>query len=397
MHTKIDPEFYDLFHHLPTETKFAMLWMLTNRGMNIAGLCSVTEPRFKYETGLDWSHFDRACKAFGNEIFVLPSTTDTPSTGGAVGLDGASTGGAGGLDGASSGGAGGLDGGTEGAVVQRRIWFRSFVRKQVTADGPSLAKNSVAKALVRAVDSADSPELLHEFLLKYPSLAPLFSSSSEKNHTPPQGGVHGGSTPPAPPKRGEESTKRGEERNGEEGVPRENQNPSSPENKNPRAPGDIVPAPEVLARLGPLFRREKNARFSDLEETVATKLHATEEELRLVETFYRLAVADPDALYPKRSLSALLQDFPSQCDRARAHFAAEPHLSPEKKIGRAGEPEGWREAVLAKFPGALVHEYRTWWDLDRDIREMFPQFPSDPGKPASTPEPSARDLTPAEA
>ena len=395
MHTKIDPEFYDLFHHLPTETKFSMLWMLTNRGMNIAGLCSVTEPRFKYETGLDWSHFDRACKAFGNEIFVLPSITDTPSTGGAGGLDGASTGGAGGLDGASTGGAGGLDGGTEGAVVQRRIWFRSFVRKQVTADGPSLAKNSVAKALVRAVDSADSPELLREFLLKYPSLAPLFSSSSEKNHTPPQGGVHGGSTPPAPTKRGEESNQRGEERHGEEGVQRENQN-ASPESQEAPEPGDIATAPEVLARLGSLLGRKKNQRANHLEEFHATKAHVSLEDLSLVEAWF-MANADDPKFYPPQTLVSFIQNFQGQVDRARKFFAVEPHLSPEKKFGRAGEPEGWREAVLAKFPGALVHEFRTWWDLDRDIREMFPQFPSDPGKPASTPEPSACALTPAEA
>jgi hypothetical protein len=403
MHTKIDPEFYDLFHHLPTETKFSMLWMLTNRGMNIAGLCSVTEPRFKYETGLDWSHFDRACKAFGNEIFVLPSITDPPSTVGAGGLDGASTVGAGGLDGAPTGGEGGLDAGQGGAVVQRRIWFRSFVRKQVTADGPSLAKNSVAKALVRAVDSADSPELLREFLLKYPSLAPLFSSSSEKNHTPPQGGVHGGSTPPAPTKRGEESNKRGEERHGEEGVQRESpepHEPSSPENKKPRAPEDIVPAPEVLQRLGPIFGRQKNARASHVEETLALSLHASEEELALVEAYYRMAVAEPEVFYPKRSLSALLHDFPSQCDRARAHFAADPLFSPQKNSAAAPEPEGWREVVLAKYPRALVHEYRSWFDLDRDIRREFPQFPEDrhpAKKPASAPEPAVCGPTPAAA
>jgi hypothetical protein len=395
MQTKIDPEFYDLFHHLPTETKFSMLWMLTNRGMNIAGLCSVTEPRFKYETGLDWSHFDRACKAFGNEIFVLPSITDPPSTVGAGGLDGAST-----------VGAGGLDAGQGGAVVQRRIWFRSFVRKQVTADGPSLAKNSVAKALVRAVDSADSPELLREFLLKYPSLAPLFSSSSEKNHTPPQGGVHGGSTPPAPTKRGEESNKRGEERHGEEGVQRESQEPhepSSPENKKPRAPEDIVPAPEVLARLGSLLGRKKNQRATNIEEVHAMKAHVSFEDLSLVEAWF-MANADDSKFYPPQTLVSFIQNFQGQVDRARKFFAQNPESMPSestgKKFGRAEEPLNWREALLEKYPGALTGHWRSWWDVDKELRREFPQFPLHETvvkKNNAAPEPAVRDLTPAEA
>jgi hypothetical protein len=401
MHTKIDPEFYDLFHHLPTETKFAMLWMLTNRGLNIAGICSVTKPRFEHETGLEWRHFERACQAFGSEIFIIPEKTDGAPKGYAGGIDRVSMEYAGGIDGVSMEYAGGIDGVSAPAVTQRRIWFRNFVRKQVAKDGPSLAKTTVAKALERAIDSEDSPDLHREFLLKYPSLAPLFSSSSEKNHIPLPRGMHGVSIPHAYPVYREESIQRGEytERR-EEGVQREipePHEPSSPENKKPRAPEDIVPAPEVLQRLGPIFGRQKNARASHAEESLALSLHATEAELALVEAYYRVAMAEPEAFYPKRSLSGLLQDFPSQCDRARAHFASNPFSSPEKKFAADWEPEGWREAVLARFPGALVHEFRTWWDLDRDLREMFPQFPADKKRPASAPAESVRAVNPAAA
>ena len=391
MQTKIDPEFYDLFHHLPTETKFSMLWMLTNRGLNIAGLCSVTEPRFKYETGLDWSHFERACKAFGNEIFVIPPTTDTPSTGCAGGLDGAST-----------GCAGGLDGRQEGAVVQRRIWFRSFVRKQVTADGPSLAKSSVAKAIVRAIASEDSPELLREFLLKYPSLASLFSSSSEKNNTPPQGGVQGVSTPPAHPKIREESKQIREESNTEEGVKRENQN-ASPESQEAPAPGDIVAAQELIDRLGALLGRKKNQRPSHLEEFHAGKAHVSKEELLLVEGWFRSNEGDPK-FYRPQTLVSFIQNFQGQCDRARQHFALNPNSMPsestEKKFERAAEPVNWRETLTAKYPGARTDQWRTWWEVDKELRREFPQFPLNEivvKKNNAAPEPAVRDLTPAEA
>jgi hypothetical protein len=395
MQTKIDPEFYDLFHHLPTETKFSMLWMLTNRGLNVAGVCSVTKPRFEYETGVDWSQFGRACKAFGSDMYILPSPLQVASEGLPSPLQGASEG----LQSPSEGALNESDSG----LMPIRYWIRSYVRKQVGQDGPALAKSNVAKALVRAVCSADSPELLREFLLKYPSLDSLFSSASSGNTHSAPSPLQGASKPLARGKRGEESTQRGVERHGEEGVQRESQEPhepSSPENKKPGAPEDIVPAPEVLQRLGPIFGRQKNARASHVEETLALSLHASEEELALVEAYYRMAVAEPEVFYPKRSLSALLHDFPSQCDRARAHFAADPLFSPQKNSAAAPEPQGWREVVLAKYPRALVHEYRSWFDLDRDIRREFPQFPEDrhpAKKPASAPEPAVCDPTPAAA
>jgi hypothetical protein len=187
MHTKIDPEFYDLFHHLPTETKFAMLWMLTNRGLNVAGVCSVTKPRFEYETGVDWSQFGRACKAFGSDLYILPSTLQGASEGLPSPLQGASEELQSPLEGACSE--------SDSGLMPTRYWIRSYVRKQVAQDGPSLAKSNVAKALVRAVSSADSPELLREFLLKYPSLAPLFSSASSENTHSGQSPLQGASKP----------------------------------------------------------------------------------------------------------------------------------------------------------------------------------------------------------
>jgi hypothetical protein len=406
MKTKIDPEIWDTIHHLAPETKIAVLWMLTNRGINIAGICSVTKPRFQYETGLDWSQFGRACKAFGSDLYLLPSPSEaltkglpSPSEALPKGLPSPSEALTKGLPSPSEGSE--TDG--DSILTTTRYWVRSYVRNQVSQDGPDLVKNNVAKAVVRAVTSADSPELIDEFLLKYPSLASFFSSPSSENSQSPSKHLVSPSKGLPSAKRREESNKRGEERHGEEGVQRESQEPhepSSPENKKPRAPEDIVPAPEVLQRLGPIFGRQKNARASHVEETLALSLHASEEQLALVEAYYRMAVAEPEVFYPKRSLSALLHDFPSQCDRARAHFAGDPLFSPQKNSAAAPEPEGWREVVLAKYPRALVHEYRSWFDLSRDIRREFPQFPEDrhpAKKPASAPEPAVCGPTPAAA
>jgi len=290
---------------------------------------------------------------------------------------------------------------TPAPLIARRYWLKSFIRKQYAEDGPRLCKNKVSGAIVRAVVAAHSEPLKAAVLAEYPSLKPLFSSFSDEKTKTSGSGMHPGSIPDASHQRGEERS--GVERSGEEGVQRESQephDPSSPENKKPRAPEDIVPAPEVLQRLGPIFGRQKNARASHVEETLALSLHASEEELALVEAYYRMAVAEPEVFYPKRSLSALLHDFPSQCDRARAHFAADPLFSPQKNSAAAPEPEGWREVVLAKYPRALVHEYRSWFDLSRDIRREFPQFPEDrhpAKKPASEPEPAVCGPTPAAA
>ena len=423
MQTKIDPEIWTTWRPYPVETRMAMIWMQTNPRLTTAGYCLAEKDMFEFETKLDWSDFESACEAFGDEIFILPEKTPAPLNG----TDPGSIPDASGIHPASIPDASRIHPGSipdasrihpasipdasgtpQGSfqsasrkpapLIARRYWLKSFIRKQYAQDGPSLCKNKVSGASVRAVVAAHSKPLIAAVLAEYPSLTPLFSSSSEEKPTLSASGMHPGSIPDASRRRGEERS--GEERHGEEGVQRENQNLSSPENKNPRAPGDIVPAPEVLARLGPIFGRQKNARASHVEETLAVNLHTTEEELSLVEAYYRLAVCEPDVFYPKRSLSALLHDYPSQCDRARAHFAADPLFSPEKKLAAVPEPEGWREVVLAKYPRASVHEFRSWFELDRDIRKEFPQFPEDrypSKKTASEPEPSDRALNPAAA
>ena len=395
MHTKIDPEFYDLFHHLPTETKFSMLWMLTNRGLNVAGVCSVTKPRFEYETGVDWSQFGRACKAFGSDLYLLPSPLQGASEGLARPSEGASE------ELQSPSEVDDVD--SDAVLMPTRYWIRSYVRKQVAQDGPSLAKSNVAKALVRAVSSADSPELLREFLLKYPSLASFFSSASSENTPSAPSPLQGASKPLVRGKRGEESNKRGEERHGEEGVQRENQNPSSPESQEAPAPGDIVAAQELIDRLGALLGRKKNQRPSHLEEFHAGKAHVSMEELLLVEGWFRSNEGDPK-FYRPQTLVSFIQNFQGQCDRARQHFALNPNSMPsestEKKFERAAEPVNWRETLTAKYPGARTDQWRTWWEVDKELRREFPQFPLNEivvKKNNAAPEPAVRDLTPAEA
>ena len=403
MHTKIDPHFFDLFHHLPTETKFAMLWMLTNRGLNIAGLCSVTNRRFEYETGLEWSHFERACQAFGDEIFIIPPSSDTLSGGSQEGVDRVSVGSRQGVERVSVGSQERNEATPVGAVVERRIWIRNFIRTQLIEDGLALLKASVAKPIAKAVKSMDSRLLTHEFLQKYPSLTPLFSSSSEENPTPSREGVERVSTPSRHPTYRTEQNR--EEQNREdqrEGVQRENQN-ASPESQEAPAPGDIVAAQELIDRLGALLGRKKNQRPTHLEEFHAGKAHVSMEDLLLVEGWFRSNEGDPK-FYRPQTLVSFIQNFQGQCDRARQHFAQNPESMPSestgKKFERAEEPLNWREALLEKYPGALTGHWRSWWEVDKELRREFPQFPLHETvvkKNNAAPEPAARDLTPTNA
>jgi hypothetical protein len=276
----------------------------------------------------------------------------------------------------------------------------------VSQDGPDLVKNNVAKAVVRAVTSADSPELIDEFLLKYPSLASFFSSPFSENSQSPSKHLVSPSKGLPSAKRREESTQRGEERHGEEGVQRESQEPHEPsshENKKPGAPEDIATAQEVLARLGSLLGRKKNQRATNIEEVHAMKAHVSFEDLSLVEAWF-MANADDSKFYPPQTLVSFIQNFQGQVDRARKFFAQNPESMPSestgKKFGRAEEPLNWREALLEKYPGALTGHWRSWWDVDKELRREFPQFPLHETvvkKNNAAPEPAVRDLTPAEA
>jgi hypothetical protein len=412
MQTKIDPLIWATWRPYPVETRMAMIWMQTNARLTTAGYCLAEKDLFEFETLLDWSDFERACEAFGDDIFILPEKSKAPSMPDACGMHAVSMPDACGMHAVSMPDACGMHAASIPAasrkpapLISRRYWIKSFIRKQYAEDGPSLCKSKVSGAIVRAIVAAHSEPLKAAVLAEYPSLRPLFSSSSEEKTTPSGCGMHAVSIPHAYRRRGEERSGEewnGEERSGKEGVQRENQpqphEPSSSENKKPRAPEDIVPAPELLDRLGVFFHREKNSAIPKQHDTaMASTLKASEKELATVEAFYRIAMADPKTHYPKKSLSSLMSSFQDELDKARTLFALEPHLSPEKKFAADWEPEGWREAVLARFPGALVHEFRTWWDLDRDLREMFPQFPASKKKAASEPDHAIRTVNPAAA
>ena len=347
MQTKIDPAIWENIEDATPETKLAVFWMLTNSRLDAAGYCKASMKRFEFETGLTSESFHTACQALGKGL----------------------------------------------VPVAKGYWLRNYIRRQIGPDGETLSKNYFSRTVAKILQASACQELIDLVLQEYPSLERLFSSSSSEKKTPSEGLAK----PLASPKE-KEIEKEIEKEKEIEGFPRENQNLSSPENKNPRAPGDIVPAPELLDRLGKFYHREKTSALPKVHDTeMASMLKASEKELATVEAFYRIAMAEPKTHYPKKSLSALLASFPDELDKARGLFAQEPSLSPEKKIGRGAEPEGWREAVLAKFPNALVHEFRSFWDLDRDIRKEFPQFQPSAKTTASAPASTDRAATPAAA
>jgi hypothetical protein len=411
MQTKIDPEIWTTWRPYPVETRMAMIWMQTNPRLTTAGYCLAEKDLFEFETKLDWSDFERACEAFGDEIFIIPEKSKAASMPDACGMHAASMPDACGMHAASMPDASGMHAASiprasekPAPLISRRYWIKSFIRKQYAQDGPSLCKSKVSGAIVRAVVAAHSEPLKAAVLAEYPSLKPLFSSSSDEKTTTSGCGMHAVSIPHAYPRRGEERS--GEERHGEEGFQRESQEPhepSSPENKKPGAPEDIATAQEVLARLGSLLGRKKNQRATNIEEVHAMKAHVSFEDLSLVEAWF-MANADDSKFYPPQTLVSFIQNFQGQVDRARKFFAQNPESMPSestgKKFGRAEEPLNWREALLEKYPGALTGHWRSWWDVDKELRREFPQFPLHETvvkKNNAAPEPAVRDLTPAEA
>jgi hypothetical protein len=393
MQTKIDPEIWLTWEPYPVGTRMAMFWMLTNRDLTTAGSCLATKRQFECDTLLDWIHFERACEAFGDELFIFPdrpkasSPIDDASRMHPGSIPDASR-----IDPGSIPDASRIDPGSENhleskpaPMISRRYWLKSFIRKQYATDGPSLCKNKVSWAIVRTVTAAHSAAFTAAVLAEYPSLRPLFSSSSEEKTTPSGSGMHPGSIPDASRRRGEERSGEewnGKERSGKEGSPRENQpqphEPSSPENKNPGGPEDIVHATELIERLGALLGRKKNQRALYDEEFHAANAHATAADLQMVEAWFRCNQDQPD-FHPPQSLLGFLRNFQGQVDRARKYFAnnrdALPSESSEKKFERAEEPANWRAALLEKYPDAVPDRWRSWWDVDKSLRMEFPQFP----------------------
>jgi hypothetical protein len=198
-----------------------MIWMQTNPRLTTAGYCLAEKDLFEFETKLDWSDFERACEAFGDEIFIIPEKSKAASMPDACGMHAASMPDASGMHAAS------IPRASEkpAPLISRRYWIKSFIRKQYAQDGPSLCKSKVSGAIVRAVVAAHSEPLKAAVLAEYPSLKPLFSSSSDEKTTTSGCGMHAVSIPHAYPRRGEERS--GEEWRGEawrrgspEGEPR---------------------------------------------------------------------------------------------------------------------------------------------------------------------------------
>ena len=140
-----------------------------------------------------------------------------------------------------------------------------------------------------------------------------------------------------------------------------------------------------------------------MEEYLAKESHASRENLLLVESWFRANAQDPK-FYPPQTLESFIRNFQGQVDRARHYFAQNPNSMPsestEKKFERAAEPVNWRETLTAKYPGARTDQWRTWWEVDKELRREFPQFPLNEivvKKNNAAPEPAVRDLTPAEA
>lgn len=135
MIAKIHPAFWSHpeVESLDTEAKLACLWLLTNSGTTILGLCKVSNRRFTFETGAQPSALDRAVKAMPHTFQRFGDT----------------------------------------------IYIRNFIRKQF-GSGAQLQRNNVWKSIKSALEAVREDVVRQALCEDYPE----FSSTSE---APPKG------------------------------------------------------------------------------------------------------------------------------------------------------------------------------------------------------------------
>jgi len=145
--------------------------------------------------------------------------------------------------------------------------------------------------------------------------------------------------------------RRGEERSREENLPEE---PTTA-----RGRGGQAPKSPMALRIGALFRRRPDTRWSE-KEIRSFKAHAgllTETDLDRIERYYAAERAKGDDGIHRRDLLTFLNNLPGELDRASARF-------PEKKE-RGAEPTDWPRAARALWP-RLAQLPASFWALDAD-------------------------------
>ena len=131
---KIDPKLWDSFQNEDTNTKLAVLWMLTNRKLTSSGYSPAPLKTFQNDTELSEEDLRRAYAFFREDV----------------------------------------------VKTAKGYWLKNFVRYQIGANRPALARDKRSRPVVASIEETKCPELKAAFLAEYPSLSPLFSENTPR-------------------------------------------------------------------------------------------------------------------------------------------------------------------------------------------------------------------------
>ena len=334
MKTKINPDLWDQLGNVPPKTKLAVLWMLTNKLMKLVGYCVAYDTTFKQQTGLSMKDYENACRFFEEE-------------GGGI------------------------------VKMPKGYWLKSYIREQLPT-GSKLASSGIGKSIGAAVTEAHCKGLKEHILAEYPHLECFF-------HPPEKESSSSVSPQPVPtatkapePKREPSKTPQPQPTTTNAAATDQEGIQDGKTKTGQTTEAENAPADKILATLGAVFGRRENERHNAKEREEASALEATNDEIAIVAAYYlRLRADSEKGVYLRQSLLSLLQNFSSEKDKAHSYFSENPGEEPWeiKRKKYHPEPEGWREAILGKYPDSITEHWRTWWEVPGDLRSEFPQFP----------------------
>jgi hypothetical protein len=128
---------------------------------------------------------------------------------------------------------------------------------------------------------------------------------------------------------------------------------------------DWKPTPEQL-RLGALFGRRETTPWAD-KETKSLKVISPipEEDLALIEKYYRIPPVDPQHDYHRRDLYSLLNNWTGELDRAR--LAVNAYANPRPVNGQPAPENVW---ALGKRRDAVDEEIA---EVRRGLPDLYPE------------------------
>jgi len=222
--------------------------------------------------------------------------------------------------------------------TSKGIWIRNFIRKQI-GDGDALRRNNLSKALVRAIEALSDPSIRQIIQREYPELSDLMHADSDEDSASPCQALTKG------------KEKRRVEKSREEGDARGN---------NPHRD-----------RLGKIFGRRESTAWSEKERRALRALSPLDpDDLELIERYYRLPEPPRGSLYRRKDLLTLLNNWPGEVDRARAHSAS---ASGGSTRVPSPDPVGWEDALRSLYPDVATPESFSSLtpDLQREVRAIL--------------------------